>query len=222
MECVCYIMLELFDPKRDYVVRQGILPHWFQAGVTYFVTFRTDDSVPQSLLRSWHRRRDEWLRRHHIDPSRSNWKSLLSADPELDREYDTQFTRAFMAYLDRGYGACELRARQSAEIVASALRHFDGERYGLSEFVVMPNHVHALLCLLGDTKIETQCRSWKKFSAGEINRLLDRSGRFWQEESIDHLVRSVEQYENLQRYIAENPIKAGLREGEYLYWQRPM
>ncbi len=213
-------MFELFDPKQDYVVRQGTLPHWYQPGVTYFVTFRTADSVPQPLLRSWHRRRDEWLRRHGIDPLRSDWKSLLAAEPELDREYHAQFTRAFMAYLDRGYGECPLRDPQCATVVGSAFRHFDGERYELGEFVVMPNHVHVLVCLLGDTEIEAQCHSWKKFAAGEINRLMGRRGRFWQEESFDHLVRSVEQYEYLQRYIAENPIKAGLHEGEYLYWKR--
>jgi hypothetical protein len=81
-------MFELFDPKAEYVVRQGAaLPHWFQAGVTYFVTFRTEDSVPQPLLRSWHRRRDDWLRSHGIDPARPNWKARLAALPELDREY---------------------------------------------------------------------------------------------------------------------------------------
>ena len=215
-------MFELFDPRQEYVVRQGKLPHWYQPGVAYFVTFRTEDSVPQSLLRSWHRRRDEWLRRHSIDPLSANWKTLLSTMPELDREYHTQFTRAFMAYLDRGYGKCLLRELRCAEIVAGALRHFDGERYEIGDFVVMPNHVHVLVCLLGDTLIEPQCRSWKKFSAGEINRLLGRSGRVWQEESLDHLVRTVEQYEYLQRYIAENPIKAALRDGEYLYWKRPV
>ena len=47
-------MIELFDPKQDYVVRQAQLPHWFQPGVSYFVTFRTADSMPASRLRLWH------------------------------------------------------------------------------------------------------------------------------------------------------------------------
>src|SRR5215207_1632851 len=109
-------MFELFDPRGEVTIRQGTLPHWYQPGVTYFVTFRTEDSVPQPLLRSWHRRRDEWLRRHRIDPSQPNCKSLPTAVPEFDRKLHAQFTRAFMAYLDRGHGACKLRTRQSAEI----------------------------------------------------------------------------------------------------------
>jgi REP element-mobilizing transposase RayT len=44
--------------------------------------------------------------------------------------------------------------------------------------VIMPNHVHVLVCLLGETKIEPQCTSWKHYSAGAINRVLGRRGRF--------------------------------------------
>jgi hypothetical protein len=50
-------MFELFDRKQPYSVRGGNLPHWYQPGVTYFVTFRTEDSVPQPLVRKWHSER---------------------------------------------------------------------------------------------------------------------------------------------------------------------
>jgi type I restriction enzyme R subunit len=213
-------MFELFDPKQEYSVRDGRLPHWYQPGVTYFVTFRTADSVPQPLVRAWHSRRDDWLRGHGIDPLSRDWKVQLRASPNLAGEYEAKFTRAFMDYLDRGYGERLLGQRPAAELVAAALRHFDGERYHLGNFVIMPTHVHLLVCLLGETAIEAQCTSWKHFSAGQINRLLGRRGRFWQEESFDHLVRSPEQFEYLERYIAENPERARLNAGEYLYWAR--
>jgi hypothetical protein len=85
-------MFELFDRREAYRVRQGTLPHWYQPGVTYFVTFRCEDSVPQALLRSWHQKRDGWLRHHGLDPSQANWKSQLAVIPELDREYHARFT----------------------------------------------------------------------------------------------------------------------------------
>ncbi len=214
-------MFELFDRKGELTIREGNLPHWYQPGVTYFVTFRTEDSVPQPLSRSWHARRDVWLRRHGFDPTRDDWKSKLRENPELDDEYHGVFTREFRDFLDRGYGACELRDANLAEIVARSLRHFDGERYHLGDFVVMPNHVHLLVCLLGATEIERLCKSWKRFMAGEINRALGRQGRFWQEESFDHLVRSPEQFEHFQRYMAANPSEAGLAPGEYIAWVRP-
>ncbi len=181
---------ELFDPKAEFVVREGNLPHWYQPGVTYFVTFRTEDSVPQDLLRSWHSRRDAWLRQHGINPKLPTWKSALGQFPDLEREYHLKFTREFMEYLDRGHGACVLRQPALSKIVADSLCRFDGERYLMGDFIVMPNHVHLLACLLGDTEIERQCKSWKRFTAAQINKALRCKGRFWQEESFDHLVRS--------------------------------
>ena len=215
-------MFELFDPKADYSLREGSnLPHWFQRGVTYFVTFRTEDSVPQALMQSWRVRRNDRLKSHGIDPDRSDWRACLGALPKLELEFNSTFTREFMEYLDQGHGACVLRRPNLAKIVADSLLHFDGSRYDLSDFVVMPNHVHILTCLLGDTEIEAQCYSWKKFTAGKINKILMQIGRFWQEESFDHLVRSPEQFAYLQRYIAENPKKANLKANEFLHYSRP-
>ncbi len=208
---------ELFDPRGEVTIREGNLPHWYQPGVTYFVTFRTEDSVPQSLLRSWYSRRNDWLRRHGVDPASTNWKAQLRQSPDLEHEFNAVFTREFMEYLDRGYGACVLRDVRLAEIIADSLQHFDGERYLMGDFVVMPNHVHLLTCLLGTTEIEEQCKSWKTFTARRINKALARRGRFWQEESFDHLVRSPEQFEYFRRYIADNPRTARVPPGQYLH-----
>ena len=214
-------MFELFDRRQEFDVRYGNLPHWYQPGVTYFVTFRTADSVPVSLTRSWHLRRQQWLTHHGFD-ARGEWKVQLRYKPELEKEFHATFTRAFMEYLDRGLGQCLLKQSAVAHAVADTLKHFDGERYHLGDFILMPNHVHLLVCLLGTTEIESVCTSWKKFSATTINRMLQRSGRLWQEESFDHLVRSPEQFEHLQRYIRDNPKKANLKSGEFLYAQRTM
>ena len=211
---------ELFDPDGDLSIRQGNSPHWFQPAVTYFVTFRTEDSIPTAVSASWHRRREDWLRRHGIDPRAADWKALVARLPSsAKREFTRTFSSEFMNYLDRGHGACVLRRPELAKIVAESLRHFDGARYHLGDFVVMPNHVHLLCCLLGDTEIEAQCKSWKRFTAVEINRALGRHGRFWQEESFDHLVRSPEQFDYFRWYIAENPIAVRLKAGDWLHYR---
>ncbi|HEY4233220.1 MAG TPA: hypothetical protein VGM76_07325 [Lacipirellulaceae bacterium] len=241
-------MIELFDPKQDYVVRQAQLPHWFQPGVTYFVTFRTADSMPASRLRLWHAQRDDWLRRHGIDPARSDWQARLRMMPgeavphaafphtacagngvagtlrvsTLETEFHRKFTQEFMEYLDQGHGACLLRNSAAAAEVASALGHFDGDRYVLTDYVVMPNHVHVLVCLLGETELTAQCESWKKYSAGQINALSGRRGRFWQAESFDHLVRTPEHFDYFRQYIADNPRRAKLKAAEYLHWSREL
>src|SRR5437660_1443060 len=82
------------------------------------------------------------------------------------------FTREFMAYLDRGHGACPLRQSPIATAVADSFRYFDAQRYDLGDFIIMPNHVHLLVCLRGSTDIETQCTSWKRFTATKINQAL--------------------------------------------------
>jgi type I restriction enzyme R subunit len=211
-------MFELFDPQGDLQISQGgHLPHWHQPGVTYFVTFRTEDSMPVEVSQQWRRRRDDWLRRRGVAPGNSAGLSQLSK--EQQREFHETFSREYLEYLDQGLGACVLRRPKIARQVSDSLHHFDDVRYHLGDFVIMPNHVHLLVCLLGSTNIEDLCYSWKKFSATQINRLLGRTGRLWQEESFDHLVRTQSQFEAIQRYIAENPIKAGLVDGEYLHYR---
>ena len=214
-------MFELFDRREEFTVHRRKLPHWYQPGVTYFITFRTDDSVPQSLARSWYGRRNHWLHQHGIDPASTDWRIQLQENVKWEREFNATYTREFMEYLDRGYGSCALREGRVAKVVANALKHFDGDRYWLGDFVVMPNHVHLLTCLIGVTDMEALCHSWKSYTAREINRLLGQSGRFGQEESFDHLVRSPDQFDYLKRYIAENPKKAGLKAGDYLHYVRP-
>jgi type I restriction enzyme R subunit len=213
-------MFELFDPQGDVRITAGNLPHWFQPGATYFVTFRTEDSLPKEVADSWRRGRDDWLRIRGINASLPSWQAefrALSVDSQ--RQYHKLFSEEYLSLLDKGSGACLLRRRELAQIVAESLRHFDGDRYLLGDFVVMPNHVHLLVGLVGETDIEKQCYSWKKYSAREINRVLGREGRFWQEESFDHLVRTPEAFERFRLYIEANGKTAGLAHTEYLFCQ---
>jgi REP element-mobilizing transposase RayT len=211
-------MFELFDPKGELRITAGNLPHWFQPGATYFVTFRTADSIPKAVSDLWHRRRRDWLQRHGIPPANPAWRSELDRLPlHLVREFHDTFSTEFLTSLDAGHGECVLRNVVCREIVAKALRHFDGTRYHLGDFVIMPNHVHLLVGLIGDSDIEKVCYSWKKFTAIEINRLLRLGGEFWQSESFDHLVRSSDQFEAIQRYIEANPSKARLHQSNFLY-----
>jgi hypothetical protein len=67
-----------FDERGEVrIYHHGILPHWRQAGCTYFVTFRQDDSLPAPMLREIEYERHLWLGRRGIDPNERNWKNLL-------------------------------------------------------------------------------------------------------------------------------------------------
>lgn len=76
---------------------------------------------------------------------------------------------------------------------------------------VMPNHVHALFRILDGHALAEILHAWKSFSANRANRLLRRTGGFWQREYYDHLVRSEDEFYRIVNYIAENPNRAGLR-----------
>jgi putative transposase len=87
----------------------------------------------------------------------------------------------------------------------------------MGDFVVMPNHVHLLAAFPTADALNEQYDSWLHFTAFRINQAIGEKGKLWQKEPFDHLVRSPEQYEYLRRYIAENPLKAGLKPSEYHY-----
>ena len=183
-----------------------------------FITFRTWDSMPAHVVEAWLDERKEWLLRHGIDPTCADWETRLR---ELPKQKAHQFAHyvsdRWNDHLDALHGACALRDPTLARIVSESLRHFDGERYVLGDFVVMPNHVHLLAAFPDEDRMLAQCESWKHYSAHKIHRALGGSGRFWEKDGFDHLVRSAEQFAHCRRYIADNPIRAGLKPGEYFY-----
>lgn len=138
--------------------------------------------------------------------------------PEREQlDFQKQFNRTREVFLDTCQGLCYLKRPEVAQIVADSLLHFDGVRYRMGDFVIMPNHVHLLAVIPSAEALADQCKSWMHYTAVQINRLVREKGKFWQQEAFDHLVRSPEQYEYLRRYIAENPMKANLKVGQYLY-----
>lgn len=213
----------LFDRHADVFIVNRKLPHWSQPGTVAFVTWRTCDSMPATVLRRWFSDRDRWLRTHDIDPAERNWRERLG---KLDRRIVEPFFELFWNRwhdaLDECHGACVLKTPELAEIVAQSLRHFDNDRYLLLDFVVMPNHVHLLASFPSEAAMLAQCESWKHYTATQINRRLRQRGRFWQQDGFDHLVRNDEQFAYLRRYIANNPAKARLTETECKLFSRQL
>jgi type I restriction enzyme R subunit len=210
-----------FDPKAEFAIAEHFRPHWSQAGAIVFITFPTADSIPKEVLLRWEREKQDWLKRHGL-PGNVHWSQVVPALPlTLQEEFKQHFRRCRETFLDTSHGECVLRDRNLANIVAEALIHFDGERYRMGDFVVMPNHVHLLAAMASEDSLVSQCDSWLHFTARQINLRLGRKGKFWQQEPFDHLVRSLNQYEYLRKYIKNNGPKAGLRNDEYLYRKHP-
>jgi REP element-mobilizing transposase RayT len=104
-----------------------------------------------------------------------------------------------------------LKRPEIAGLVAGAMRIFDGERYLLKSWVVMPNHAHAVLWPMPNHTLSKIMQSWKSFTGREANKLLRRTGQaFWQPEPFDHWIRNDEEHFRCCRYVVHNPVKARL------------
>jgi REP element-mobilizing transposase RayT len=176
------------SPKGWY--SRGYLPHYDGGSVTQFVTCRLFDSLPQKTL--------ERLR------------AELKAKNVEDIERETMLL--IEKFLDSGYGECFLKEQKIAEIVKNSLLKFDGERYKLIAWVIMPNHIHLLLKSLNGWELNKILQSFKSFTASEANKLLNRNGKFWMREYFDRFIRDYEHFEKTIRYIENNPVKAGFCE----------
>jgi carbamoylphosphate synthase large subunit/REP element-mobilizing transposase RayT len=194
-----------FDPDGEVAQRRRNLPHREQPQATYFVTFRLADSIPQTLLQQWREEQENWLKFH---PKPWDWKT--------EREYVRRFVEEREDWLDREHGSCLLRNRRAAEIVAHALGFYDGQRYQLDAFVVMPNHVHVLVQPAAGHSLSQILHSWKSFTANAVNRALNRDDQVWMRESYDHIVRDWNELLSWRRYIAANPKKARLSQDKFV------
>ena len=159
---------------------RGYLPHWDAAEAVQHVVFRLADSLPTGVLAD-------------LD--------LAPAEVRLERAEET---------LDQGVGSCALRDPRVAAMVEGAVRHFDGLRYRLFGWCVMPTHVHVLLAETEGWPVASVVHSWKSFTAHMANEVTGRRGRFWAREYFDRWMRDDAQADLTLAYIEHNPVAAGL------------
>lgn len=158
---------------------------------------------------------DAWLfERENIVKTAEQMGRPLSRDEE--KRLDHLHSEKVGKYLDAGHGACWMKNDRIAEIVESALQHFDGERYDLAAWCVMPNHVHVVVKPRPGHELPDIVHSWKSFTAHEANKALKRKGQFWEEEYYDHLIRDEADYVRCAEYVLANPEKAGLKDWKWI------
>ena len=125
---------------------RGYLPHFDSAVAVQHVTFHLADSLPVSVQE----RLEQAIR---CLPSEKQ-------DAERRKRWD--------AWIDAGHGSCIMREPAAARIVQNAFLFFDGQRYRLLAWVVMPNHVHVLFQPVKGWTVAKIVASWKKFTATKI------------------------------------------------------
>lgn len=207
---------------------RGDLPHWQPAEGTFFITYRLFGSIPKSTIQQFKNALNAALRdiaaEHPLPPEQE--MSLLPPEIRCDlerairkKEYLAQ-KRHFKQlddFLDSNLNEPHwLKQPAIARLVSDSLRYGDGKHYTLWAHCIMSNHVHALLTMLPKAPILWKVlQDSKKFTGRQANKLLGREGKFWEDESYDHLVREESFYEpgefnRIFWYILNNPVKAGL------------
>lgn len=185
-------------------LRRRRLPHWEVSGAYYFITFRLARSLPTHLAEAWRQRKQDDAVHGEERPPAGGWEARFQRMRQFDTELETCT-----------FGPRYLAEPAVAASVCQAITHFRGSRYELPAFNVMPNHAHLVIRpLLQEPgrcwKLEELLHSIKSFSSNQANRLLGRSGEFWQREYYDHLIRSDAEFTAYVEYTLYNPVAAGL------------
>ena len=172
---------------------RGYLPHFDKPGLLQMIAFRLADSLPATVI------------------------SRLG--PLAGRGDAAERGKRLEHLLGKGYGACHLRDARIASLVEAALLHFDGVQYRLLAWVVMPNHVHALIETFSGYRLSEVAYGWKSVTAKSANVILGRTGRFWQPEYFDRAIRDERHLASAVDYIHGNPCRAGLvrQPGDWLF-----
>jgi REP-associated tyrosine transposase len=101
-------------------------------------------------------------------------------------------------------------------------KHYAGLE--IDSFIVMPNHIHGILILLGAARtvsvgagfqpaprnrhgLAEIVRGFKTFSARRLNAQRGTSGPLWQRGYYEHIIRGGKSLYRIRRYIAENPLR---------------
>ena len=188
--------------------QRGHLPHWEKDSGLYFITFHLADSLPRPAL-------EKIKMRHRIlNAAKISGAHLLPGQKVMLAEYSPA---RIEEYFDQGAGACFLRDPRIGELMANALRFWDGKQYRLVAWCVMPNHVHVVCRLLPGQELSVVLRGWKSYTAKRANSILDRTGAFWQREYYDRLIRSEDEFKRALQYVLSNPERAGLKGWKWVW-----
>ena len=207
--------------ENDTIYYRRNMPHIQPNGVAFFVTFRLAGSLPKEVMLQ--------LKEEQLKNERLLYK--VKDETERKKKIDDQrklYFGRFDETLDNATsGPCWLKDGRIVKLVADAIRLHDKKEYDLLAYCIMPNHVHLVFTVRHDfiTSMRAKARATsttsryivtdilrliKGATAGEVNKILNRTGTFWQHESYDRVVRDEKELNRIIWYTINNPVKAGL------------
>ena len=195
------------DRNGEIFFKKHNLPHWNQKDKYQFVTFRTIDSLPQKEIEELKLFTSNFLRNH---PQPWDYNTSI--------QYRKTITKRKEELLDKGFGACLLKNPVNRRTVEDAIKFYDEDKYDIDSLVIMPNHVHLLVKMIGEADITEVIGSIMRFTATKINKINNRKGALWLREGFDRIIRNEEHYKSCISYIERNP--RNLKEGEFTLFKK--
>jgi REP element-mobilizing transposase RayT len=183
------------------------LPHYQPSQGEFFITFRLANSLPQAIISKLKEEHQQLTKAKNADNVSISKKGYFA---KFDQLLDHSKNSVFWLKKDR-----------IAKTVVDKLHSFDNQKYELICYCIMPNHVHLLIKLSKRDKsrstkspfpVTNILKLIKGSTAYKANKLLNKTGAFWQHESYDHIIRNDTERENIIRYILLNLVKAKLVE----------
>lgn len=169
------------------------LPCFEQPGKFYNICFRLADSQPQHVLRS-------------MDLELQLWKDLHKNEKFPILEEQRERFRILEKWLHLGYGSCILGKASIQRIVSEIILSHDERECQVGAFVIMGNHIHLLIKMLGLEVMNTLLRNIKRDTALAIKEILGNCDEdIWMRGSFTRIVRSQRELEKTLLYIRNNP-----------------
>lgn len=198
------------DPHKPVKIYTRNLPHWRQAGATYFVTFHLADALPAAKRNELVSMRREWESRNPPPRTETMWI-----------EYAKSMFRKVEEWMDSGYGECWFLQPQYANELQRAILHFHQQRYEVGCFAIVANHCHLVMRPFDDCELENEVGAIKSVVANFINKQESRCGELWQQESYDRIVRDEEHLYRVVQYIGANPRRTAISRDKWHRWMNP-
>jgi len=135
-----------------------------------------------------------------------------------DPKNATGQSRTFFVTTRTAGGRSLFQTARLAELLIDVLRHYvRSGRFQIHNFVVMPNHVHVLPSIQGETSLEKTIQLIKGGFSFRAKKELGFKGEIWQRGFSDVRIVDESSFQNHRAYIDNNPVKSGLASAPEAY-----
>jgi carbamoyl-phosphate synthase large subunit len=166
----------------------------------YFATMHLRDALPDHI-------REEW----QSEQERLQGMVASGSLGETERkQFGTLLEQWFDKFLDAGEGSALFLDDHLAKIVDETLRQYDAARYRLHAWVIMPNHIHAVIEPAEGYRLAEVLQLWRSTIDKRVGGARGKEDALWEPEFYSSRIGSQEDYERYVAATLDDPGDSGL------------